>query len=142
MIKKEELAEKLNGREYLAEITKEEEIQAKKNGLIVVFGYSDDNIELRGAWDDEIPAYGGISLRITAEGPIKNNCKNDNCPYFEKLFQSTTNYISAKWQKEEGYDWWIESNLPFAPFDIIENNDEYSDKFCRGIVIDIKKRII
>ena len=52
LITKEQLAETLNGNEIGNEITKEQEQQAKENGLVVVFGYSDDNMELRGALYD------------------------------------------------------------------------------------------
>lgn len=51
-----EFAAMLNGREYRREITKAEEKEAKAAGLIVAFGASDDNLELRGAVDDEIGA--------------------------------------------------------------------------------------
>lgn len=54
-----EFAKILDGREYLHEITKEEEALAKELGFVVVFGYSDDNAELRGAIDDEIGCYDG-----------------------------------------------------------------------------------
>ena len=43
-----QFADLLNGREILKEITKEEEKTAKENGLLVLYGYSDDNIELAG----------------------------------------------------------------------------------------------
>ena len=48
-----ELAEKLNGREYGNDITDEEATAAKKAGLLVIYGYSDDNIEFRGIIYDE-----------------------------------------------------------------------------------------
>ena len=60
---KEQLAETLNGREYHKEMTKEEELQAKENGLVVVTGYSDDNCEFRGAISDEVGCYdGGVAV--------------------------------------------------------------------------------
>jgi hypothetical protein len=37
-----------------SEINKAEERQAKDAGLVVVFGYSDDGVELRGAIHDEV----------------------------------------------------------------------------------------
>lgn len=37
-----ELAATLNGREYSCEITRAEEAQARKHGLVVVYGASDD----------------------------------------------------------------------------------------------------
>ena len=54
-----EFAKMLDGREYGGEITKEEEALAKELGFVVVFGYSDDNAELRGAIDDEIGCFDG-----------------------------------------------------------------------------------
>lgn len=52
-------AELLDGREYLSEITKDEEQQAKELGFVVVFGQSDGLMELRGAIYDEACCYGG-----------------------------------------------------------------------------------
>ena len=46
-------AEKLGTRQIGKEITKEEEAEAKAAGLVVVFGYSDDGTEFRGAIRDE-----------------------------------------------------------------------------------------
>src|SRR5438876_9739640 len=59
---REELAEKLNGREYGADISDAEEQLAKDAGLVVVFGYSDDNVEFRGAIHDEHGCYDGDSV--------------------------------------------------------------------------------
>jgi hypothetical protein len=140
---KEELAAKLNGREYLSEITEEEEAEAKKNGLCVVFGYFDDNLELRGVWNEEFGAYGGMMLKVDIggmilkvdiDGPITNKCDSDYCPYYVKLIEEAENFISAKWD-EENYSWFIETNLPFAPFDVMEGDK----KFCRAIVLEIPK---
>ena len=57
-----EFASLLDGREYGCEITLEEEKLAKELGFVVVFGYSDDNAELRGAINDEIGCYDGGEL--------------------------------------------------------------------------------
>lgn len=48
------VAENLNGREYGSELTDEEADQLKSIGLVVAFGYSDDNVEFRGAYEEEI----------------------------------------------------------------------------------------
>ena len=45
----------------LARIAEEERL-AKENGLVVVFGYSDDNIELRGAINNEAGCFDGGSF--------------------------------------------------------------------------------
>ena len=49
-----EFANRLSGREYMSEISAEEEREAREKGLVIVFGYSDDCIEFRGAIDDEL----------------------------------------------------------------------------------------
>lgn len=49
---KEQMAALLNGREYGDEITRAEHQIARASGLVVVFGYSDDNMEVRGAWGE------------------------------------------------------------------------------------------
>ena len=53
---KEQLAELLNGNEYRDEMTKEQEQAAKQNNLLVLFGASDDLLEMRGAIRDEVGA--------------------------------------------------------------------------------------
>ena len=66
-----ELAEMLSGREYGMEITKEEERQAAAAKLVVVYGYSDDNVEFRGAIDEEIGAYEEATIYLTSVGILQ-----------------------------------------------------------------------
>jgi hypothetical protein len=131
---KEELAIRLNGREYMNEITKEEENIAKASGLVVCFGASDDNLEFRGAIDDETGAWHGTEAYITSGGLLKNECKDEDCLYFEKIREATKAIVSAIWDKD-GYSWVIDSNLPYTPFDIMEDGMKY----CRGIIINLKE---
>lgn len=53
---RDKMAALLNGRSYGEEITENECAIAQAHGLVVVFGYSDDNVELRRAIHDEIGA--------------------------------------------------------------------------------------
>lgn len=46
------VAEKLNGREYGHELDDYEAEQLESIGLVVAFGYSDDNVEFRGAFNE------------------------------------------------------------------------------------------
>lgn len=55
---KKQFAEMLNGRQYGEEITKEEATQACENGLVVVFGYSDDCCYYKEKKDSAIKIYG------------------------------------------------------------------------------------
>lgn len=133
---KEEFAALLTGRSYGAEISGDEERQARESGLVVVFGYSDDNMELRGAIHDEIGCYDGGRIAIDEEGVApswedKHECKN--YPEAEKFFRSHFNLkrreIVAAWGKDN-YSWIYRTDIPHATFEIVEGDE----KFCRGIV--------
>lgn len=51
---KREWAELLNGRQYRQEISPQEEAQAKADGIVIVYGASDDLTEFAGAISDEL----------------------------------------------------------------------------------------
>ncbi len=104
-----EFAEGLNGREYGNEITPFEEKRAKELGFVIVFGYSDDNAEFRGDYDDEIGCYNG-----------------------GRVYEKDGKYVDAVWCEGE-YCWTYETNIPHATFDIYEDGEKY----CKGIVFEI-----
>ena len=135
---KEELAAILNGREYGNEMTKDEELTAKAAGLVVVFGYSDDNVELRGAIHDEIGAYEGTTVRVDAKGvlqawdDLKDNAEEES--EFEAYFARKLagfKPITALWcPPAVGGSWAYETAIPHASFDVMEDGEIY----CRGII--------
>lgn len=130
---KNQLAKKLNGREVGKEITKAEEIEAIASGLVVVFGYSDDNSEIRGAIHDEIACYDGGVLKLHKLGVLpehEERCDCQFCGYEAASKKCAT--VEALWDKEPGYCWTYKTDLPHATFDIMEEGS----KFCRGIVLD------
>ena len=91
----DELAKKLHGNEYENEISKELAKEAKENNLVVVFGYSDDNMEFRGAIYDEIDCDEGGVTYLTHSGLIENECEaGENCPYYRLKF------VPARYRKE------------------------------------------
>lgn len=109
-----EFAQMLNGREYGHEIHKEEEALAKELGFVVVFGYSDDNAELRGAIDDEIDCFDGGKLE----------------------HKDLPDVIYAKWcDRETNYAWSYKTSIPHETFCIYEDGEYW----CLGIVCDINK---
>jgi hypothetical protein len=132
---KEELAKILNGREYMEEITEEEERQARESGLVVVFGASDDLVEFRGAIYGEAGAYEGGLVSLTKKGLPKNECDDPHCPYFGKLLDAMPD-IDVLWDKD-GYSWKYKAPFPVAEFDIVENGEKY----CRGIVFNLDSLI-
>lgn len=131
-MKKEELAAKLNNREIYKEITSAEELETKTAGLVVAFGASDDLLELRGAINDEVGAWGGAEYPITPAGLPENECKEEDCPYYKRLVGVTKEKVKAAWD-EGGYSWVITATMPSAPFDILEDGDKY----CRGVVFEL-----
>lgn len=103
-----DFAKILNGREYGKEITPLEVKKAEELGFVVVFGYSDDNTEFRGAISDEVGCYDG-----------------------GRVFKYGDKYIDAVWCEGE-YSWTYNTNIPHLTFDIYEDGE----KFCRGIIFD------
>lgn len=123
-ITKEQMAEMLNERVYRDEITKEEEQIAKENGLVVVFGASDDLMELRGVISDEF----GTEIFLTENGEIEY-C-DDNCEHYERAVKK-----AKKIKAIHGKNGWVfETEIPFAEFDIFEDGQLYG----KGIVFDIE----
>lgn len=131
-----EFAALLNGREYGSEITEAEEAQAKAAGLVVVFGYSDDNVELRGALDEEIGAYEGTNLRITSAGIMPlwegdDGISEEDAEAYFALKRLPFKTIECVWcPKGEGMSWAYRTEIPHATFDVMEDGETY----CRGIV--------
>lgn len=108
-----DFAKMLDGRQYMDEMTEDEEKTASENEFVVVFGYFVDRCELRGAVHDEIDCYDGGIIR--AKGLPKP--------------------IDAVWcPADKGCSWFYETDMPHEEFNIF-NGDEL---FCIGIVIDIK----
>lgn len=135
---KEELAAKLNGREYREELSSTEESNAKSWGLVVVYGASDDLVELRGAISEEVGVYDGGSVFLNSKGILTNECDDEDCPYFEKEKEKAV-VIEALWCKEGDYSWTYKTDIPHATFEIMEDKEHY----CRGIVFalsDVKSK--
>ena len=129
-MKPEELADELNGIEYCDEISKELIVNAKQNNLVIVYGASDDLMELRGAIDEEISCYDGGFVYLNNTGLIINECSDDSCPYFLKAIEQAQAKVEAQWCKEDLYSWTYKTGIPHSTFDILEDGGKY----CRGVV--------
>ncbi len=130
---KELLAARLTGRGIGEEIAAVEEQQAKKAGLVVVFGASDDLMEFRGAISDEIGAWNGAQAQIDKEGLLPERDSIDDDDELEKYFarkRGRLKSIDALWCKEPNYSWTFKTDIPHATFEIVEDGEPY----CRGIV--------
>lgn len=127
-----ELAGILSGREYGGEIYPLEERNSQAAGLVVVYGYSDDNVEFRGAIDDEVGAYKGTTIHINKSGILHAptpDCDMDECPYLKQAVKEARS-IRAVWHDEGSSCWTFETGIPHETFDIYEDGE----LFCVGIV--------
>lgn len=136
-----ELAAILDGREIGGEIFPEEKQKAKADGLVVVYGYSDDNVELRGAIDQEIGTYDGTVIYITAAGLLEEpacSCTEDcTCPYFVSA-RNAAKSIKAVWHDESGPCWTFETDIPHETFNIYEDGEVW----CVGIVFSMEDIVV
>lgn len=121
-----ELATMLNGREVGNEITRREAQWAADAGLVVVYGYSDDNVEFAGAIDDEVGAYEGATILLTLGGILQEpDCGWDDCPYFARE-REKAKAIKAVWHNEGGLCWTFETDIPHETFTIVEDGEPWS----------------
>lgn len=129
-----ELAKMLNGRAYGYEITEGEAQLAKENGLVVVFGYSDDCVEFRGAIDDEVDCYESGIVCIyegTVYAPMARDYRN-TCP-FVKTGTKNARTVNAVWHNDGNPCWTYQTDIPHHTFNIYEDADLY----CVGIVFEL-----
>lgn len=127
----QEVAALLSGRKYREELTAEEAMILKQRGIVVVFGVSDDLMELRGAIDDEISCWNGGTVKLNGDGLIdRPQCDDcDDCKYYNDATKGAA-VIGAVWCAEEDASWTYETEIKHETFDIIEDGEVY----CRGIV--------
>lgn len=130
-----EMASVLNGAQYGNEITRDEERIAKESGLVVVFGYSDDCAEFRGAIDDEAGCYDGGIIRLTKAGLLAvPDCREADCKYYKAATKDAAT-IEAVWcDKESGAAWSYKTAIPHETFNVYEDGDLY----CVGIVFSME----
>ena len=147
-MKKEELAQLLNGRKYREEMTDEEHLQAKENGLLVCFAASDDFLEFRGLIFDEDVVdekdtkylYTGKDGELTCISQEKINEIKMFLEDYNLDFILPIIPIKIQWCPEElDCSWLITTNIPHASFDIYDYEGIFDscDLYCRGIVLEL-----
>lgn len=101
---------------------------------MIVYGYSDDNTEFRGAIYDEAGAYQGTVHYIAPpKWLLPTHDAHCDCPFCDyDEVKKTAKAIKATWNNE-GYSWTFKTDIPHATFDILEDGE----KFCRGIVFEV-----
>ena len=131
-----ELAIELNGRDTGEEMEWGEIQDAKAAGLVVVYGYSDDNVEFSGAIDEEVGAYEDTTIYLTKDGlleePACNDAENCTCPYFETA-KTAAKTITAIWRDGERPSRVFSTDIPHETFTIMEDGEPW----CIGIVFSV-----
>lgn len=135
---KEQLAAQITGREAGNELTYEEEQAAKQAGLFVIFGYSDDCTEIRGACNDELSCFDGGEFCMNRYGPIlvPDDLERETLARFKvlDLVLKGGREIKALWEDGNGWTWSYATDIPHVTFEVFEDGEQY----CRGIIIDSK----
>jgi len=121
---KEELAQRLNGREYRNEVTPLDIKQAKDSGLVIVYGASDDLMEFEGAISEEF----GTEAYFDKEGNLIESC-DDECIHYRNA-RKMANKIDATYNNGV---WNYTTNIPHAKFQVFEEKK----LCCNGIVFDM-----
>ena len=120
------VAERLNGREYMHEVTKEERNEFSYNGITVVVGASDDNVEFYGYIDDEIGCWEDITIPIL-DGEILKKCSDDcedyDCPLWKNAL-SMAKRIRARFTND---GWKFDADFPHEKFIIMEDGEVFGE---------------
>lgn len=119
----QEFAKRLSGEYYDFTVMGAEE-EAKKKGIVIVYGASDDLCELRGAIYDEFDCYNGGTAYITQDGEITKDKKDSTC-----------RRITAFWcSNDDGWYWTYDVDFPHEVFELYD----HGEKYCRGLVFYLK----
>lgn len=125
-------AESINGHDAFATpfLSQKERQIAKHNRFVVMYGCSDDLLELEGALFDEFGAYEGTHIYFAPDGSyIQDQSQNppvnrNKYPWYAKLM----------WCEESSaYSWTFDTNIPHAEIEVTDGGSRY----CRAIVFDL-----
>lgn len=118
-----ELAAKLDGKDFMTEMPEDD---ARENRLFIVFGYSDDLIEIRGFQDEEIYAFSGETFYINPETGYVAAEEGDETEYFK----NTVSNWGKVYGEYKNRVWEFETKIPHSTFNLYDEDD----LFCKGIV--------
>lgn len=131
-----ELAAKIDGREYGYDIFSDVKAEAKRDGLVIVYGMSDDLMEFEGAINDEADVYCGEEIAVTPDGIFEGpncECGKFACPYYREAIKNVKK-IKALWCETEYAAWSYKTDIPHSTFQIMEDGEVY----CIGIVFSVE----
>lgn len=126
---KEFIEKHLQNCQYGFLLTAEAASEAQEQGLVIVFGESDDLCIFRGAIQADAYCDNGDDIYVSADKVIANKERpNVFIP------EDNPNYalISAQWCKGD-YSWSYETEIPHETFEVYDDDEKY----CLGIVFSI-----
>ena len=132
------LAQELDGSDYLWEPSREDVQRWERLGLVVIYGYSDDELIFQGAISDGLSVYGDFDFELFSGGRVLQPGEVEAANAEDYVAGKNAVYrlrCRARWE-HEGYSWWLgaEGPFPWAPFNIFEDGD----LFCRGLVVGLR----
>jgi hypothetical protein len=113
---------------------------AKEHGIVIVFGASDDLVELRGAIHDELGAFDGTTFKVDEKGVIPKfeNIDSGDKDALEDYFRRKNGGrgIEAIWAPKylPETSWVYKTDIPHTVFNVIEHGDVY----CVGIIFKLE----
>jgi hypothetical protein len=125
-------AQRLDGREYREEMTRDEDQEAADDGVLIVFGASDDLTEFRGAGLNEEWGLGEIPLRRAG----KTLAIIEHPPNRGSLIRNGWTPPPVALTVHSFFDdkgFWATADVPHETFRVMEDGEVYG----YGIVIDV-----
>lgn len=146
----EDLAKLLNHNWYCDELKNPYNIDierlCKENKWVILFPYSDDNLEIRGYINDEFGAYNGGEFKLIKKGEFYQDPEDDEiyrkAKYNELVYSEEDPHIFMKWCDEEHkpYIWYINTDYTdVAYFEILDEDTDEDAIWARCCVIDCSK---
>lgn len=132
MLTIQEVAKRMDWREYGRELPLNEASELKAAGIVVVYGASDDLCEFGGAIDDEVGCYNGRTIYVDRHG-VKDpeDVQESHGKNGWDRYKNQAAKINAKWcENDGGPSWTYSTDIPHAIFSIMEDDEAY----CVGIV--------
>lgn len=120
------VAVRLNGREYMHEVTGDERNEFSFNEITVVVGASDDNVEFYGYIDDEIGCWEDITIPILDDEILKkcsDDCEDYDCPLWKNAL-SRAKRIRARFMND---GWKFDADFPHEKFIIMEDGEVFGE---------------
>jgi hypothetical protein len=121
-----ELSNTPNSDDRWFDLTPSQKEFCKAHDIVVVYGYSDDNVEFDGAIREEVGAWEGAEIYVDTNGPIEP-CECE-CKYYKAAMENAKR-INAFWYLDD-WAWEFKTDIPHETFEFYSDGEP----FCKGIV--------